>query len=1071
MTGARVITGDVQPRAFWGGARWIGGLLVWWMMLGLPSITSAEAPRFIIDVWSQEAGLPDSTVTAVTQTPDGFLWVGTYNGLARFDGVEFDVYDPLNTPELTHPRIWELFVDPHGVLWINTADGSLTSYQHGQFRLEHRGAGSDVRFSIVSASPQELMFGSQNGDLLRRDSGRADWTIFRPEPSPRPSRYIMDASGQVWWYKSSQGLFGLLQGDQLGSVPLPEGLSGSIANTLDADPVGGVWVGTDRGLALAGVGGAEQYTPTNGEPVLDVEYVLALGGGTNWVWGNGRLRRQEGRRWVAEVDEWAGLLGTSAGREMGGHIDRQGGVWFNHYGNGLFYISPEGEPRRLTDSDRLPGNRVGAWFEDREGNIWVGVDRGGLVRVQPALFHVVGEAQGLPASPVTSVLEAASGEIWIGTFGGGVVTWEDAGVQPVLPEPLTRNFVFSLCEVQPGVIWLSAIDEDLYQLDDTGYRRAPWSVHGVKVLTKDAEGRIWAGWKDGVGYWDVAAGVARVIDLGDDLSPVRAIGLGLDGSCWFGSDAGYLYRLHEDRLSRFVPQDQLTTRPVRSLWVDADGVVWVGTFGGGLLRFEEEEFTRFTPDDGLPSPVISQVIGDDYGRLWCGTPRGLFHVRKSALDEAVRGQSRRLECVVYTRSDGLPSLEFSDGYNPASLRARDSKLWFSTEGGLVSVDPGQLQPSTLLPPVVIQEMQVDGVRQSLLGVGVDRSAEASRVIEVPPGRNQIRFRFTALNLAAPARVRFRHRLLGHEDGWVEDGTQHEAIYSALRPGRYEFQVTARNIEGNWNDQTAVVHFHLQPRFHQEWWFRAGIGLAALLMGVAAVRRWATRNLRKELAMAEQRHAIELDRARIARDIHDDLGAGLTEITLLSELAQRDPDQNASNYLGQISTAARNLVRAMDETVWAVDPANDTLEGLMTYASKLAQDYLGAAGIRCRLDVPTHAPELPLEAEVRHNLFLAIKESLTNVVKHSQATETVLRVQAQGNRVIISIVDNGHGMASSSSSPAGGEGSGRLDSGHGLSNLAQRMEAIGGHCVVTSEPGQGTRVDLVLNDRGAPSKKL
>jgi signal transduction histidine kinase len=254
---------------------------------------------------------------------------------------------------------------------------------------------------------------------------------------------------------------------------------------------------------------------------------------------------------------------------------------------------------------------------------------------------------------------------------------------------------------------------------------------------------------------------------------------------------------------------------------------------------------------------------------------------------------------------------------------------------------------------------------------------------------------------------------------------------------------------------------LRPHFYQTGWFYGAIGLALLSGTAVAVRRIATRKLRRELALAEQRHAIELDRARIAKDIHDDLGAGLTEISLLSELAQRDTSEDAPGYLGQISTAARGLVRAMDETVWAVNPENDTLEGLITYASKLAQDYLGVAGIRCRLDVPTRLPHVVIEADARHHLYLAIKESLNNIVKHSQASEAALRLRLETGRFTITIEDNGQGWDIAASGVVEATEEGRMHSGHGLQNLERRLKESGGRCVIRSEPGRGSRIELIM----------
>jgi len=1030
-------------------------LLAW--MVHVPCSASAETD-FLIDVWDTEKGLPDSTVTAIQQTRDGYLWVGTYNGLARFDGIQFEVFDSLNTAALTHPRVQALFVDANGILWINTFDGSLTSYHSGQFRLEHQETmSSDVRVSMIVSTTNQTVFSSQIGQLLRRRGQSSDWERFLPEDSPRPTFYFQDGQGQVWWHSLSQAQYGRLKDGQL------EMIEGESANFLTVDSAGRLWVGTDTGIGRWGNGEYRLLTPTNGEAELNVEFILPLGGQTNWVWANERLRKQEGRVWVTEVEAWQGLLGTDAGRYMGAHVDAHGGVWFNHYGNGLFYISPEGEPRRLTREDGLPGNRVGAWFADREGNIWVGVDRGGLGRLRPGVFQVIGEAQGLPAQAVSAVMEDGEEGVWASTFGSGVHRWQEGTVRQVPLQSRAGRFVFSLCELEPGVLWMSAGDEDLYVLDGEGFRRAPWDAHGVKALLKDPEGRLWAGLKNGVGYWDPIAGQATALEEGFETAAVRVLSTS-GGVVWFGSDDGSLYEYFNGNLQRHRAEDSLSYQPIWSLWPEADGTVWIGTFRGGLLRFKDGEFTRYSLGEGLPSDIISQILDDGQGRLWCGSDRGLFHVNKTDLNEFARGERTRVEAMVYGLLDGLPSLDFSGGYNPSCLRAQDSRLWFATAKGLVSVDPESIGPGVAPPPAAIQDMRIDGIKQFLAHPGSE-GASGKEPLEVAPGRRQFRFEYTALNLSSPDKVRFRHRLVGHDLDWIEAGTRRDAIYSSLPPGNYEFQVTACSSEGVWNTELATVRFELLPQFYETWWFFGAIGLTLLSVVVFAVRRVATSNLRRELAMAEQQHAIELDRARIAKDIHDDLGAGLTEISLLSELAQRDTQEDAPGYLGQISTAARGLVRAMDETVWAVNPENDTLEGLITYVSKLAQDYLGVAGIRCRLDVPTRVPEVWIAADVRHHLYLAIKESLNNIVKHSRATEATLRLGLAPGQYTLTIEDNGCGLKTASSDAPGEMASMRLDGGHGLQNLERRLQESGGRCVVQSAPGRGTRIELIMKAKG------
>jgi signal transduction histidine kinase len=281
-------------------------------------------------------------------------------------------------------------------------------------------------------------------------------------------------------------------------------------------------------------------------------------------------------------------------------------------------------------------------------------------------------------------------------------------------------------------------------------------------------------------------------------------------------------------------------------------------------------------------------------------------------------------------------------------------------------------------------------------------------------------------------------------------------YNLLPPGDYRFVVKACNNDGVWNEQGAALHLVVLPHFYETKAFKVLATLAGLAVVVLAVRRISGRRLRKQVELLERQRAIERDRTRIAKDIHDDLGAGLTHIALLSELARRDTPQALPDHVSQISDMARELTRNMDEIVWAVDPQNDTLDSLVSYVSKFAQEYLSVANIRCRFDVPSELPPYVLPAEVRHNLFLAIKEALHNIVKHAQASEVNMRLVVRRLAFTLVIADNGCGL---NHTKVNGADKGRISSGHGLANLDQRLRASGGSCVITSEPGQGTRVEL------------
>jgi signal transduction histidine kinase len=374
--------------------------------------------------------------------------------------------------------------------------------------------------------------------------------------------------------------------------------------------------------------------------------------------------------------------------------------------------------------------------------------------------------------------------------------------------------------------------------------------------------------------------------------------------------------------------------------------------------------------------------------------------------------------------------------------------------GVVSVRPEELHRNPVQPTVVIEGAYVDG----------EWTQPTRNQLVVPPGRRRLEFQYTALSFKSPDRILFRYRLSNMDEDWIEAGTQRTVNYSALPPGQYKFQVLACNSDGVWNETGATLALVLQPYFYQTGWFAFAL-TGATLGGLAiAVRRHTAHKYRARLQRLEQQHAIEQDRARIAKDIHDDLGAELTQITLLSELAKQEPPDQTESNLKRISDSARRLTRSMDEIVWAVDPQHDTLAGFVDYASVYAEDFLRTAGILCRIDVPLDLPPLTMDAEVRYNLFLALKETLNNIVKHARATKVRFTLQLGLNRITLIVHDDGRGLQS----PRDSTDDTRLSTGHGIANLEQRLASIGGTYRINSDPEQGTRVELSALVPGAAS---
>ena len=1025
-----------------------------WLVAGLWFCVAgrllAEPQDYLVDGWDTENNLPSSTVTSIAQTPDGYLWVGTYNGLARFDGARFVTFDPVNTPELTQTRVQGLFLDANGTLWINTFRGGLTSYRNGVFKNEFSDRPQyDLHNTLVCSSSNLVMFVMQFGDVLWRNPSatNTEWNLVAPPAGLRPIFHCVDAAGGLWFLTRDGHILQFAAG-AFQELPDDGGLAGSRIYTLVADARGQVWAGAENEIARWNGKQFEAMTPTNGAADVQPSLLFPTKAGALWVLDGDRLRKMEGRAWVTEAAPWRGLLGPASGRAMGVHEDTAGGLWFNHYGNGLFHITPDGRYERITTQNNLPGDRVGAWFESRDGGIWAGVDHGGLARLRDRWFHVIGPAEGLPARTALSVSGDTNGTVWIGTAGGGLCRWSAGKISRyAVGASASANFIFSIAPRPDGGAWLSASEgEDLFQLLDGRIQRVSWDVHGIKSILIDRQNRIWIGLKAGLAWWAGNNRQVWNVNSNGALPAVRALAETPDGNIWAGADDGTIFRCTQEKLEAFHATDALAGQPIYSLHADAAGTLWAGTFRGGLVRFKDGKFSRITAKQGLPASVIGQIQEDNHGQLWLGTHQGIFCVSKTALNACADGRSASVDYVAYGRLDGLPALECADGYQPASWRGPDGKLWFATVRGVVWVDPDEVTAKSAPPPVLVEEFRVDG----------ELVPHTAGEIVVPPGRTQFDFRFTALNFDAGDRARFRYRLEGFDSRWFDAETLRTAHYGQLPPRDYRFHVIACNNEGVWNNAGATVVFTVKPYFYQTDWFMLVASVTVIGAVSFAVRRAATRKYRRKLAQLEKQHAIERDRARIAKDIHDDIGAGLTQITLLTELARRDPAQTDAN-LERITGSARMLTKAMDEIVWAVDPQHDTVAGLMDYISAYAEDYLRVADVRCRMDLPVDLPDTRVDAELRYNLFLALKEVLNNIVKHSKATEVWLRLRLAPGRLTLEVEDNGQGL----NAPGNAAGAERLSSGSGLGNLEKRLAAVGGRCEIHSAAGQGTRVALTV----------
>ncbi len=971
------------------------GRLTLLLMFVCSAAVAATNSGWFERVWQAEEGLPDNSVTGVAQTPDGYLWVSTHNGLARFDGVRFEAI-PLPMPSgRTLPLIRAMLLGRDAQLWLALEGG-------------------------VAAC-----LGAGGASVFTSTNGLSNF---------RPLVVAQDGPGAVW-IGYVDGSACRIADRQVTRFLARDGLAGDGACWVASDRQGRLWYGK-AGRVGVFQDGRFKLLATLSEKL--VRLGTARNGGM-WVCAGLQLFKcSEG----GELSKLGDLVPDREGVEPTVLFeDRGGALWIGTSASGLYRY----DGTNIVQADASRG-AVESVAEDREGSLWVGTRGGGLNRLRSRVVELQGTEAGLPFETVRSVCEDSSGVMWAATENGGLVRWQN-GRWRLVPSSEGRFGVRATCVVGDGQdgVWLGTYRGGLYHWQNGAFtvmtRREGLAGDTIRGLFLDRSGDLWVSQESNTSLQRLHQGTLRTYSLPTGSRPVRTMAQDAAGNVWLGTADGFLLRVNgemvADETSRTLPR----LKPIRCLHATPDGSLWIGYAGAGLGRLREGRFALITTEHGLYDSNICGIMADQEGALWLAGDHGVFQVRQRELDAVAEGRASRVLSVFYGRDEGLPSLQGNYGYAPAAARSRDGRLWFPMRTGLAVVHPQRLQPNRIPPPVRIERMTVDGRPMDL--------PDGETVLRVPPGHRRVEIAFTALSFIGPENVQFQHQLEGWEADWTEPSTQRSVNYSRLPAGDYHFSVRACNSAGVWSQGGAALGLLVQPFAWQTWWFRlgTGTGLAALLAW--AVRHRERRKVRQKLADLERRNVIERERTRIARDIHDDLGAGLAQIGLLADLGTseaKDPKQAEANF-SKIGARARTAVSALDEIVWAANPRNDSLPRLADYLCHLADECFEQGPARCRKEVPTGLPPIPLGAELRHNLALAVKEALTNALKHSRAQTVWLRLKWAAPELVISVEDDGAGL------PAGAGG----DLADGLRNQTERMKDIGGSVAVQSSAGQGTRV--------------
>ncbi|HEX3720615.1 MAG TPA: two-component regulator propeller domain-containing protein [Verrucomicrobiae bacterium] len=987
-----------------------------WIAAGILAVATVSAAAagerasdYVVTSWHMQDGLPSDRVRSVLQTRDGYIWVATFNGIARFDGVRFQRFNDANTPELQNSLANCLFEDSQRRLWVGSDTGEIAWRDSTGFHplIAPTNWPSAPIDRFVQASDGQMYAVERGGTVLCfRDCTAQE--VVGSERGPQYSDLATDRQGRVWAVRFGGTLFRFEHERAIGDGPAPAAYG-------------------YRDVAGARHGGI-------------------------WVRDGNRLRRWDNGNWVED----RGTHSWNAQRGVTMYEDPIGNVWVGTVDKGLSVVAPDGSETHVDRSNGLGNDLVSSITSDQEQNVWVGTDGGGLQLLRHRVLFMVSPPDHWQNRAVLSVSPARDGGVWVGTEGAGVYKLNGGQFTKLKgPESPAAHDIRSVLQDRAGTLWAGTQGAGLLRSDNNGALvtvtnpELPMSLQLFYALYEDTGGSIWMGTQDGATRFDKG----QWSHLGTELyrAEVRCVCQTPDGAIWIGMRGGGVARYQSGKFTQYLRPQGLTYEYISCLFADHEGSVWIGTPGAGLIRWRNGVFDNFTTRDGLPSDFICNIQQDSAGHFWIGSYAGIFRVAKNSLERAPEENSAPLDYILLDNSDGLASLEIAGGNQPSACATADGRLWYATSGGLAMVDPARIKPNGLPPPVLLEEVLVDGKPVPFQGVSADDSVQA-RVI-APPGGGSIEFRYTALSYSAPQRCRFRYRLEKFDSQWIEAGTRRAAYYSRLPPRDYRFDVIACNSDGVWNTTGAVISFTVLPYFWERWWFGplcwiSGLSvLAALILGIVRQRH------RRRLEAMDRARLVERERLRIARDLHDDLGGGLTEISMSSALAQ-DPalsTHEARQYFQEISGRSVEMVNALDEIVWAVNPKNDDLNSLVIYICQYAERFLQPASLSCRFQIPNQLPAIPLDAEQRHNLFLAWKEALHNVVKHSAASGLRLSVTVESKTLRMTLEDDGRGFAENGGTPEG----------DGLRNMRERLRQLGGHCEIASAPGRGTRVIFTL----------
>lgn len=740
--------------------------------------------NYIIRVWSMRTGLPQDSVYAIVQDKDGYIWLGTDEGAVRSDGIRFDVFNRKNTKAIKNNSITTLFSASDGMLWLGTLGGGITVYKDGNFinyNREH-GLPSDFIWSITEDREKNIWIGTTGGGLTRFKDD--EFTTYQKIDGLANNivKVVREDHEKKLWIGTEDGLTVM---DNSKAKPVfknfhvEDGLADNVITSIFEDSKKNLWIGTENGLNRRTNDTFYSYTRPGDFLTNNIVHAIHEDKDKHlWIATERGLIRLKGDK----VERLTLVEGLSDNSLLTLFEDREGNLWIGTSGKGVNMLHDK-KFTVYTKKDGLSEDTIKAIYEDKKGRLWVGTNGGGLNRMINGNIRTYSTRNGLNSDLVNSVRGNDRGKLWIGT-GRGLNLYENGVYTGLLPgrgdEALTPT-VISIHEDIERNLWVGTFGVGLYVYKEDAFYRVSagrgLENNFVSCIAEDKTGNIWVGTNNGL----------TRISRGD--GSVESL---------FAEENYKTYSLAEG----------MSDDMIYDIYIDSDEILWIGTNGGGLNRFENDRFTVYDSDSGLFSDVVYRILEDDTGKLWMSSNKGIFTTAKNDLDKLTKGEIARLPCTYFQEDDGLLSSVCAGGFQPAGWKGKNGILYFPTNRGIAAINPAKVKKNEISPPVVIENVIVDGV-----------NVDKKRVSKLPAGTKNIEFGFTALSFTAPGKVKFSYRLTGYENRWHETPARDPVVYRGLTPGKYKFKVIACNNDNTWNYKGAVYSFSIKYKLVQKVWFQ------------------------------------------------------------------------------------------------------------------------------------------------------------------------------------------------------------------------------------------------------------